>query len=317
MSTALTPSHAVTPAAADAAPISRTAAPQVQHQAARSRRGAWQVGAWSEVGSYHPRNEDSYRHTPGMLNPAFIGVADGVGGGSHGDVASAALLDHCAAVPAKIGLEALKAAIRDSDAVVRQRLASRSDRPGAATFVGAWFVRPQRVRLCHVGDCCAFHLIPSKKGLRLERLTLDQTYANLNETPPPKGRPDDPARMVGVGAVGQVAVREVKLAPGEGLLLCSDGLHKFLPQAELQDLLQRGLAANLAEQDICQNLVRAAKRNGSHDDVTALLALRRPGLRPSVIWLAILLTLLAVLIVLDLATGSVWQAMLINTLATR
>ncbi|HEX5613025.1 MAG TPA: SUMF1/EgtB/PvdO family nonheme iron enzyme, partial [Burkholderiales bacterium] len=109
-------------------------------------------------------------------------------------------------------------------------------------------------------------------------LTVDQTYANLAQTPPPAGRPDDPARMVGAGAVGEPPVLKAPIGEREMLLLCSDGLHKFVPDEQIADVVSSGFSEGRSLEAICGALVRTAKTNGSRDDASALLVLRRPWL---------------------------------------
>src|SRR5690348_13335877 len=50
----------------------------------------------SLTGSAHARNEDCISHVPSAERPTFCGVADGVGGGAHGEIASSVVLRHCA-----------------------------------------------------------------------------------------------------------------------------------------------------------------------------------------------------------------------------
>ena len=66
----------------------------------------------------------------------------------------------------------------------------------------AWFASPGTAYLLNVGDCRIYQLQPRKPGHVIRQLTVDQTYASLAQQPPPNGRPEDPARMVGAGAVG-------------------------------------------------------------------------------------------------------------------
>ena len=79
-----------------------------------------------------------------------------------------------------------------------------------------------------VGDCRIYRL-RARPTTPVELLTRDDTYGHLGETPPPGGSPDDPARMVGNGAVDAPNVASVELGDGEMLMLCSDGLHKHVP----------------------------------------------------------------------------------------
>lgn len=262
------------------------AAPTRRNRRFSGWRGGLFAGAWSEVGSYHPHNEDSFRHSPAARSPRFCGVADGVGGGSHGDLASATVLDHCsAATPDTIrDAQALSQWVAEGDEVVRARVAVRGDKPGAATLVSVWFRNAGLARVVPVGDCRLYHLTPGAAGLWIELVTQDQTYGNLGLQPPSGGSGDDPARMVGVGAAGTPPVTDVPLAEADALLLCSDGLHKFLSAEAIARLIDEGLATGQTECDICRKLVAAAKAAGSYDDVTALLVVRRPWLGLRLRW---------------------------------
>ena len=105
-------------------------------------------------------------------------------------------------------------------------------------------------------------------------LTVDDTYGHLSEVPPPGGSRDDPARMVGNGAVSSPNVDQVALHGGEMLVLCSDGIHKHVEPRELSDVL-RG-SAPLARR--CGRLLALARARGSRDDATVLVVQREPRL---------------------------------------
>ena len=62
-------------------------------------RGGLRAAYASVTGSSHARNEDCCSHVPSAERPDFVGVADGVGGGAHGEIASSVLLRHCAQAP--------------------------------------------------------------------------------------------------------------------------------------------------------------------------------------------------------------------------
>ena len=266
----------------------------------------WQGGLTaayaSEAGSGHARNEDCCSHVPSAERPGFCGVADGVGGGAHGEIASSVLLTHCAQAP--------KEAYRDparlidwltrADAQVREAIARRTDQAGAATLAAAWFPSQSTAYLLNVGDCRVYQLKPRKQRYAIQQLTVDQTYASFAQQPPPNGRPDDPARMVGAGAVGIPPVVKAQIRERELLLLCSDGVHKFISDTQIADVVSAGLGNGSSLATICDALVRAAKRNGGHDDASALLVLRRPWL-PGWIYGCVLAAVL--LIALWLAIG--------------
>ena len=234
----------------------------------------------SEPGSGHKRNQDACSHAPSSDRPGFCGVADGVGGGAHGEIASSVLLSHCAEAP--------KETVRDpnrlvdwvirADAKVAEAIARRTDQAGAATLAAAWFPTQGTAHLVNVGDCRVYRLSPRKQRYAIQRVTQDQTYARFAEPPPPNGKPNDPARMVGAGAIGVPEVVKTEIRERELLLLCSDGVHKFVADEQIASVVSDGLCGGNSLETICGALVHTAKSNGSHDDASALLVLRRPWL---------------------------------------
>lgn len=236
----------------------------------------------SEAGNGRARNEDCCSHVPSAEQPGFCGVADGVGGGAHGEIASSVLLTHCAQAPRETYSDPARLIdwLTRADAQVREAIARRTDQVGAATLAAAWFPSPGTAYLLNVGDCRVYQLKPRKQRYAIEQLTVDQTYASLAQQPPPNGKPDDPARMVGTGAVGVPEVLKAQIHQRELLLLCSDGVHKFVSDEQIAELVSGGLSGGSTLAAICDTLVHAAKTNGSHDDASALLVLRRPWFTP-------------------------------------
>jgi formylglycine-generating enzyme required for sulfatase activity/serine/threonine protein phosphatase PrpC len=253
----------------------------------RSRRswrwlGGLKAGYASEAGGRHGCNQDSCTHAPSAERPGFCGVADGVGGGAHGEIASSVLLSHCADAPKATyrNPDRLAEWVIQGDARVAEAIARRTSQAGAATLAAAWFPTQGTAHLVSVGDCRVYRLSPGKQRYSIRRVTEDQTYANVAEAPPLNGRPNDPARMVGAGAVGVPAVVKTEIRDGELLLLCSDGVHKFVRDEQIANVVSDGLGDGRSLETICGTLVRTAKSNGSHDDASALLVLRRPWLAP-------------------------------------
>ena len=261
--------------------LPRAAAAWPLHQQWRWQGGLSAAYA-SETGSAHARNEDCCSHAPSAERPGFCGVADGVGGGAHGEIASSVLLRHCAQAPKETYCDPdrLVEWLTRGDAQVREAIARRTDQAGAATLAAAWFPSQSTAYLLNVGDCRVYQLKPRKQGYAIQQLTVDQTYASFAQQPPPNGRLDDPARMVGAGAVGIPPVVRAQIRAHELLLLCSDGVHKFVADEQIAELVSGGISEGSSLATICDALVHAAKRNGSQDDASALLVMRRPWFTP-------------------------------------
>ena len=94
--------------------------------------------------------------------------------------------------------------------------------------------------------------------------------------------PTQPAHMVGCHRLGEPEWRTLQLAPGDMLLLCSDGLHTMLSHASIEQHVAQHLDAaktfnEVTLQNLCKALVRSAQAAGGEDDITALLLVYRPN----------------------------------------
>ena len=248
-----------------------------------ARRPRIESGWASVCGAGHARNQDAV-----LAAAPLFAVADGVGGGSAGELASSQLLAWCRDVQPSAWRrpDTLAAKLRQADSALADAL--RRLNPGgrsATTFAGAWLGPDGRGCIAHIGDSRILQLRPRRGEWQCSAMTVDQTYANLGETPPAGGQPDDPARMVGVGAAGDPAVARLRLRENEWLLLCSDGLHRFVPAPLLAARCRLG--AGSALQTLAQDLAQTALARGSRDDISVLLVRRNPvaGARAA-FWLA-------------------------------
>jgi serine/threonine protein phosphatase PrpC len=233
--------------------------------------GRVDAAAASSRGSLHRVNEDAHS-TLGRHGRIFV-VADGVGGGAMAAMASRELVTqlHAALDGHRIGVEAVREAVLAADRAIAESIAELTDFPGAATvalcapvnaFASKWLV-------CWVGDCRVYR-VAGHAPRSLQALTVDDTFEHLAETPPPGSSPEDPARMVGNGAVSRPNVAFTELERGDMLVLCSDGVHKHVAAEDFERLPDSMLP--LAER--CDALIALARANGSTDDATVLLVQR-------------------------------------------
>jgi protein phosphatase len=237
-------------------------------------RARLDLAAASARGRRHEVNEDAHSALDTGA-PLFV-VADGVGGGAMASRASRALVArlHAALGDAGVDEPALAQAVLEADRAIALDIAAQTTRLGAATFalcagvdamLSQWLV-------AWVGDCRVYRIAAGDAEL----LTWDDSYRHLGEPPPPGGSPDDPARMVGNGAVTHPNVVRVALGEGELLALCSDGVHRHVQARELGPLFGGG-GLSLARR--CARAIALARGRGSSDDAT-ILVLRRAASAP-------------------------------------
>ncbi len=236
----------------------------------------WQVGWAQVIGTSHARySEDHVAHVSNA-QALCLAVADGVGGGSHAEVASAVLAQHCTSTPLALypDPQALATWMALAEGQVQLKLREHSPAPGASTLAAAWLLppapsapgqpaNPAQGYLLRVGDARLYRF----DGQTAHAITADQTYAFTGEDPG-NATPDDPARMVGTGHMGTPEIVPLHLPAGHTLLLCSDGLHKGLAPQDIAAILLAQPNLELA----AHHLAEAARQHGSQDDITVLLA---------------------------------------------
>jgi serine/threonine protein phosphatase PrpC len=223
-------------------------------------------------GKRHVVNEDSHSALDGPV-PLYV-VADGVGGGAMASRASRELVSrvHRALDGGRIDDDTVREALLDADREVARSIASHTDQLGAATVALCASAEAGLVKwmVAWVGDCRVYR-IAAHADSEAELITQDDTYRHLSETPPPGSMPDDPARMVGNGAVTDPNLTHVDLQDDEMLVLCSDGVHKHVQAHDIGRLLRNGRVPLPRR---CASLIALARVRGSVDDATVLVVHR-------------------------------------------
>jgi protein phosphatase len=245
----------------------------------------------THVGRVRQSNEDALAFDTAA--GVFV-VADGMGGHSAGEVASRLAVDTVCeflarsraddgltwpfGVDAALSVEGnrLATAVRLANRRVFAATEAQPDRAGMGTTVVAATLTADLLTVCSVGDSRLY----SFRDGRLTQLTRDDTWIAAlmaqDATADPAALEHHPLRHMLTEAVGtqqdvRVGVQEHTIAPGELLLLCSDGLHSTVADAEIARLLT-GLAD---PEHACQALIEAALATGARDNVTALVVRRR------------------------------------------
>ncbi|MET0998046.1 MAG: protein phosphatase 2C domain-containing protein [Marmoricola sp.] len=225
--------------------------------------------ALSDVGRVRRDNQDS-----GYAGPHLLVVADGVGGSARGDVASAAtveVLRQLDSPPGNDMLGALAGAIHKSHDRIAGMVAENPEIEGTSTTVTATIFDGTQIGVGHVGDSRGYLL----RDGTLSQLTTDHTFVQslIDE-----GRITEdearvhPHRNLILRAVDGVHEPEpdvftLEVAPGDRILLCSDGCSGVLTDDDLARLLGDGSPDHAAV-----TLINASLEAGSSDNVTVVVA---------------------------------------------
>ncbi|MEO8504426.1 MAG: Stp1/IreP family PP2C-type Ser/Thr phosphatase [Acidobacteriota bacterium] len=239
----------------------------------------------SDVGLARTHNEDCFEIDQDLQ--VYV-VADGMGGHSHGEVASriavTAMHDFIAQtteddmtwpVPYDTKLRRyanrLKAAVRVAHDKVLRAIRHDASLVGMGTTVVSLIVEGPRGSIAHVGDSRAYRC----RGGKLELLTQDHTWVNeqvvagyLSEdqarTHPLK---NVVTRALGGESEVLVDIQEVDLKPGDLYLLCSDGLTTMLSDTDIEDHIKK----SALPEELCRGLVKDANGRGGLDNITVIV----------------------------------------------
>ena len=246
----------------------------------------------SDIGTNRQTNEDSYLVDP---EKQLYVVADGMGGQAAGEVASKLAVSvisdfiENAEKPSELTWpfgynvsllyqhNVLKTAILLANSRVLQKAEQMEKDAGMGTTLVAVWVQQQTAYYSHVGDCRLYLL---KKG-ELAQLTEDHTLVQeqLNRGIITQEEMEHHAlRHVVTKSIGgrenvELEVKELPLAVGDQLLLCSDGLSSSLGNEDISRILQSEADLKIA----CEQLIRSALEAGSQDNITAVLLRLKPN----------------------------------------
>jgi serine/threonine protein phosphatase PrpC len=245
-----------------------------------------EVGSKSDIGRVRKNNEDICRILQDLK--LFI-VSDGMGGETHGELASSlagdAIVAYCSGPqedPLSTSGDALSpdlaentnrlaAAVRFANRRIYQTALDRPELHGMGATVVAACLEGARLSLVHVGDSRAYLL----HGGVLERLTADHTVV-AEQVRRGLIKPEEAhlskmqnvlMRALGVKNKVGLEAAERTLVNGDVLLLCTDGLTRMVEDAEIAEALLESSDAQMS----ADHLVDLANEHGGEDNVSVIV----------------------------------------------
>lgn len=220
-----------------------------------------------------PDNQDS-----GLVSPALVAVADGVGGNVGGAAASGLVISWLAPLGAGLladepdgGMARLISAANER---IRTAVTHRPRLEGMATTLCAVGVQGDTAVLAHIGDSRAYRwrapeLVQLTRDHTLVQALMDAGSITAEEAlVHPQRSAVYAALHGGTDDVEGLEVLALDLRPGDRLLICSDGLSGALPAQVIAELLA---AAENADQ-AAATLLGAALAAPASDNVTVVVA---------------------------------------------
>ncbi len=239
-----------------------------------------QVAALTDVGRVRTNNEDTF----GIDSEhGLYLVCDGMGGAAAGEVASgmacstamesfAVQADHSEGFTLSAFEDRLSASIRAANAAV-YRAGRGDEHHNMGTTLVAAAIAGNTLLIGNVGDSRAYVLQQEGWG----QVTSDHSYINeLIRTGSIRAEDANAPELArfastitrAIGAAEEVHPEffPVDLSDGDTVLLCSDGLTRYLDSPEFNILID---TSDL--ESSCQRLIDSAKESGGIDNITCLL----------------------------------------------
>lgn len=201
--------------------------------------------AATHPGAVRPRNEDALLDRPEI---GLWAVADGAGGHGAGDVASTAIIAALQTIPPGLSAAELLAQVRLKLITVHSDLQEEAERRGPGRIVASTVVvmlaRGDHFAMLWAGDSRGYLL----RGGVLQRVTRDHSLVqelvdqgSLREEEA-ESHPQANVITRAVGAHGELELDKVsgRIMEGDRYLLCTDGLFKTIPEAEIGAMLSNG-----------------------------------------------------------------------------
>ena len=247
-----------------------------------SSRPQIQIAAATDVGRRRSGNEDRFalweapEGTQASIDRLLV-VCDGMGGSNAGEIASAlaaeVVVRELTSGPLEDVPTAIARAIEAANHEVWSQASSHPEWSGMGTTCTLLAIREGAALVGHVGDSRAYlvrgkraHMVTRDHSLvaeLVERGQLTEDQARI-----------DPRRNVVTRSVGVAPDIEVDvtaagdaLHPGDTLVLCSDGLHGVVSDAEIADMV-----SSEAPEEACRRLIALANERGGPDNITVAIA---------------------------------------------
>ncbi|MDD6880234.1 MAG: Stp1/IreP family PP2C-type Ser/Thr phosphatase [Firmicutes bacterium] len=239
-----------------------------------------EVGFKTDKGMKRQNNEDACFV---MLPEKVFLVADGVGGGNAGEIASRTAVSEIASYisnnPIKNAINKyaivnyFQDAIEKANSKIYEMAVKYKENKGMATTLVAVYIKDGKAYIANVGDSRVY-LFRDDEFLQL---TEDHTYVNtlvkagiLTEAQAAvDSRKNIITKALGADVTVEPDFFQVDVSCGDVLILCTDGLYDEVSEEELIDVIDSEVSMSI----LCNQLIEIANTNGGHDNIT-LISLR-------------------------------------------
>ncbi len=232
--------------------------------------------ARSDMGLVRSVNEDCYAIGDGQSDAppgSLFVVCDGRGGPNAGEIAARMAADTIITTYYASNERDREQALIEAFQTANQRVYQQWSRSATRATAVAALLSAEQLTIANAGDCRAYHF----RDKRLRRITKDHTVQEelirqgmlLREEVQKYASYITHRRALGESVDLEVDVFREVLQKDEALLLCTDGLHGYLEDKEIEETL-----ATTPLEEVVNRFVDLANARGGRDNVTAILIWR-------------------------------------------
>lgn len=229
----------------------------------------------------------------GRVQGQVLLVADGMGGHAAGEKASSLAIDHLVTQllnsvhwffqsemeDEKQFVQSMQKLFQDAHSRILAESAENQDQRGMGTTLTMAYIMWPRMYVIHAGDSRCYLI---RDGVA-EQQTTDHTLARqMVEAGGMKPEEESSSRWSNVlwNVLGGTAeaelsaeVRRVDLRENDIVLLCSDGLYRYLDNEQLAKHVTNGESL----EQVCKSLIQIANDSGGVDNITVVVAQPQPN----------------------------------------
>ncbi|MCQ2551042.1 MAG: Stp1/IreP family PP2C-type Ser/Thr phosphatase [Clostridia bacterium] len=236
-----------------------------------------QVGFKTDKGKTRFNNEDACFV---MLHDKVFVVADGVGGGNSGEIASRMAVSQAANYVLDHPIEQckndveLKEYLEDCVNFINRQVYLKSkahiENDGMATTLVMAYMRGGNLYIMNVGDSRAYVY----RNKNLVQITEDHTYVNTlvkaglisSEEAKTHENRNMITRAIGMEETIDADFFKISMDLEDIILICTDGLHGELSPG----IISKVLDENLSMSETCGKLITLANQSGGKDNITVI-----------------------------------------------
>lgn len=236
-----------------------------------------QVGFKSDKGLKRSNNEDACFV---LLPDKVYVVADGVGGGNAGEIASRTAVSEIAnyVVEHPIGnmtnkyaiVNYLQSCLDEANSKIFRMANTYKENTGMATTAVIVYAAFGKVFITNVGDSRVYLY----RGGQLVQLTEDHTYVNTlvkagilsKEEAEVDERKNVITKALGAEPTVEPDFFQLEIMKDDIFIICTDGLYDEVENPEIVQVLSK----NQSMSDVCTELINRANTNGGRDNITII-----------------------------------------------